>query len=44
MDEYVFFSDLSEKLQTILLNYVGVSSPEEMNWDIFPITSISRRY
>lgn len=36
----IYFADLSQKKQKELLEAAGVNSPEEMNWDAFPLTSI----
>ena len=33
----IYFSDLNEQTQQLLLEMAGVESPEEMNWDIFPL-------
>lgn len=30
----IYFSDLNEKAQKEVLEFVGVSDPKEMNWDI----------
>ena len=30
----IYFSDLNEKAQEEILDFVGVSSPKDMNWDI----------
>ena len=34
----IYFSDLNEEAQDVLLEAVGAKSPKEMNWDIYPIT------
>lgn len=36
----IYFSDLKEEKQKELLEYVGVSSPEEVNWDVFPVATL----
>ena len=36
----LFFEDLNEAAQARILDAYGVESPEEMNWDIFPITEL----
>lgn len=36
----LFASDLTEKAQEELCKKAGVSSVEDMNWDVFPITVI----
>lgn len=33
----IFFSDLTEDAQRRLLEFEGVESPEEMNWDVVPL-------
>jgi len=40
MDLDIMFDDLTEECQKRVLKHFGVSSPEEMNWDVFPFTSI----
>lgn len=40
MEFELYFSDLSEDAQKRLLEAEGVSDPKELNWDVFPITSI----
>lgn len=42
-DDYVeiYFDDLNEKAQEEILTYFGVSSPEDMNWDVEPLTIIA---
>ncbi len=37
----LYFTDLTEKAQQELLKKAGVKSPEEMNWDVFPITTLN---
>ena len=37
----LYFTDLTEKAQQKLLEKAGVKSPEEMNWDVFPITTLN---
>jgi hypothetical protein len=36
----VLFSDLSPEIQEWLLEAYGVSSPDEMNWGIFPVFTL----
>lgn len=36
----LYFSDLTEDAQQEILKRAGVKSPEDMNWDVFPITTI----
>lgn len=36
----LYFTDLTEEAQKELLEKAGVESPEDMNWDVFPITTI----
>lgn len=36
----IYFDDLNPEAQKELLAYVEAASPEEMNWDTFPITII----
>jgi len=36
----LYFTDLTEEAQKELLEKAGVESPEDMNWDTFPITTI----
>ena len=36
----LYFTDLTEEAQEELLRKAGVESPEDMNWDSFPITTI----
>ena len=36
----IYFDDLSEEKQKELLEAVQVSSPEDMNWDTFPVACI----
>lgn len=37
----LYFTDLTEEAQQELLEKAGVKSPEEMNWDVFPITTLN---
>lgn len=30
----IYFSDLNEEAQKEILNFTGITKPEEMNWDI----------
>ena len=44
MDDFnLYFSDLKEHAQNSLLTYLGLSCPEEANWDtdIFPISTFT---
>lgn len=36
----LYFSDLTEEAQQEILEKAGVKKPEDMNWDVFPITTI----
>ncbi|MBN2286048.1 MAG: hypothetical protein JXI43_06345 [Tissierellales bacterium] len=36
----IYFDDLSETKQKELLEAVGVESPDEMNWDTFPVSCV----
>ena len=36
----IFFDDLTEEKQKELLEAVGEQTPEDMNWDAFPITCV----
>lgn len=36
----LYFTDLTEEAQKEILEKAGVESPEDMNWDSFPITTI----
>lgn len=36
----LWFDDLTEEAKERLLAYSEVATPEEMNWDVFPITVI----
>lgn len=38
MEVLIFFDDLSAEKQKELLAAAGVDTPEEMNWDMFPVT------
>jgi hypothetical protein len=41
MDEIrVMFNDLIPKKQQEVLEAYGIMKPEEMNWDVFPLTVI----
>ena len=35
----IFFADLSEETQKAVLAEAGVKDMEEMNWDVFPLTT-----
>jgi len=37
----IFFEDLKEDCQQRILEQFGISSPEKMNWDIFPLATIA---
>lgn len=37
----IYFCDLNVFAQNDLLKVAGVNDPSEMNWDVFPITTIS---
>ena len=41
---FIYFSDLTPEAQKVLLEWHGVSSPEEMNWDmdIVPLEILDR--
>lgn len=41
-DLEIYFRDLNEEAQQEALDFFGVSSPEEMNWELYPIAVISR--
>ncbi len=36
----IYFEDLNEEAKRTLLEITGVKSPEEHNWDVFPIAVI----
>ena len=36
----IYFRDLNKETQEALLELYDVSRPEEMNWDVFPITTL----
>ncbi len=36
----IMFEDLTYEAQVRLLSEVGVSSPKEMKWDIFPVAVV----
>lgn len=38
----IYFSDLTKKAQDDLLECFGVDTPEEMNWDVFPLAEIHK--
>lgn len=38
-DFEIYFEDLKEDAQKQLLEYMGINSPEQLNWDSFPIVS-----
>jgi hypothetical protein len=42
MEFNIYFSDLKEDCQKRLLEFYGIKTPEEMNLDIFPITTLYR--
>lgn len=37
----IYFNNLDTETQAELLEAYGVSSSEEMNWDVFPVTIIT---
>jgi len=42
MDNYyeIYFSDLNKQAQRKFLNFLGIKTPEEANYDTFPIAII----
>ena len=36
----IYFDNLAPQTQQELLDAFGIQTPEEMNWDIFPVTTI----
>lgn len=36
----LYFKDLTPEAQAVLLKEAGIKSPQEMNWDVFPITEL----
>ena len=36
----IYFSDLTPEAQKDLLDFVGIASPEELNWDVYPIAML----
>ena len=36
----IYFSDLTPEAQADLLEFVGISSPKELNWDVYPIAML----
>ena len=36
----LYFSDRTDEAQKVILETARLSSPEEANWDVFPITEI----
>jgi hypothetical protein len=38
----IYFNDLTEEAQKELLMFMGISGSTEMNWDVFPITTITK--
>ena len=36
----IYFGDLNMFVQKELLNAAGVNNPNEMNWDVLPITTL----
>ena len=38
--DLMFYEDLTEECQKRILKHFNVNSAEEMNWDVFPVTSI----
>lgn len=41
MDFEIYFGDLNEQTQKALLNAAGLQNPEEANWDVFPVATVS---
>lgn len=41
MEFEIYFNDLNEDAQKRILESFGIQNPKEMNWDIFPITSVA---
>ena len=41
MDFEIYFGDLNEETQKALLNAAGMQDPEEANWDVFPVATVS---
>ena len=37
----IYFEDLTEKAQRSLLIHAGIADPTYMNWDVFPVATIS---
>jgi len=43
METYeIMFSDLNPETQKDLLDFMGIDSEKDMNWDVFPIAEISK--
>ena len=38
----IWFDELSEEKQKDLLDFYGIENPKEMNWDVFPVTTVYR--
>ena len=36
----IYFGNLTEEAQKELLNAAGIKTPEDANWDVFPIATI----
>jgi len=36
-DLQIFFNDLTEEAQKRVLEFYKIESPEDMNWDVYPI-------
>jgi hypothetical protein len=36
----IYFSDLTPEAQKDLLDFVGIASPKELNWDVYPIAML----
>lgn len=36
----LYFTDLTEQAQKEILKKAGLQSPEDANWDCFPITTV----
>ena len=36
----IYFNDLNEEVQKLLLEEAGVKDPSDANWDVFPIATL----
>ena len=36
----IYFNDLKKDVQQEVLEAAGVNAPKDMNWDVFPLTTI----